>query len=121
MRVRLSKTSPVDFCLFERRVRLWLIRLGLTDWCIQFRHSKKKTDYRALVSYDTKEREAVFTLSVCWGTSTISHGEINLVALHEVLHLLLADLTDLLPSNKKSIVLEHATMRRLEYALLGRQ
>lgn len=114
-----------DFCA---GVMLYTRLFGLTDWHINFRWENNDSSTAACVYYNYESRAATFVFS----------REINRffrdspvfmmrLALHETLHLLLAEFDyinnadNLIPSQRKALLetAEHGVIRRLENVLLS--
>jgi hypothetical protein len=85
------KTTKKDFELFQKRSIAWQKELGLASWKLVFSHKPLKEKY-AECSYRVKGRIARIVLATSWPDRPINETTINQVALHEVLHLLLARL-----------------------------
>lgn len=74
---------------FETACRNWQATFGLTDWTIHFKSAESKGDrVEAMVEYEVEDRHATFT--VFEGAATGLTPE--RVALHEVFHLVFADM-----------------------------
>lgn len=120
------RTTKAHFTLYKREVAHWISRLGLTDFHVDFRHkAQSEESVRATVTYGLTGRTVTFWLSPVWEVDVPTSAQIKRTALHEVLHLLLADLTGLIhareyDSDGRATPLEHAVLRRLENAILGR-
>lgn len=82
-------TSQEDAAQFREECLKWQKRLNLLHWTLTFKAEEKPdSDCEALCDYDCDTREAV--LSYYIGVENVSHPKDN--ALHEMLHLLLADM-----------------------------
>ncbi len=113
------KTTERDFAYFGAQVRHWAAKLGLHDWDIRFEHADAK-DILASVRCDVGAKVASMTLAKNWATDAITDEALGNTAKHEVLHILLADLCDLVSSHVPPgfvIGVEHAIVRRLEKIL----
>lgn len=88
--------------LFEGWFKLWQQELGLTDWKLVYTKEDKSLPGYASIKYDYAARHfwLYCNLEGC--------GDIKLVAFHEVMHLMLADLC--IDNDKK----EHQIIYRLE-------
>lgn len=71
---------------FERSCRHWQERLGLMDWTLRFK-TAVSTEYEAIVDYGIDHRQATITAYKTGGDT----GYARRIALHEMLHLALAD------------------------------
>ena len=119
----MSKTTAAHFADFCSCVDHWQVALGLTDYSINIVHEKSHNDY-ASCTPNVPGRVATINLATIWdGDKKVTHAELDKTALHEVLHLLLAELSwlgecrflgpdDIEPA-------EHAVVRRLEHLLGG--
>lgn len=72
---------------FEKACRKWQTKLGLTDWSIAFSVGKTHPDNVADVAYDGPSRHATVT-----SYTAPTNANPERVALHEMLHLLFADM-----------------------------
>lgn len=78
-----------DAAQFRDECLKWQKRLNLMHWTLTFRAERNSdSEIEALCDYDCETREAVLTYFI--GVKDVSHPKDN--ALHEMLHLLLADL-----------------------------
>jgi hypothetical protein len=120
------KTTTKDYATFKETIVKWMRTFGLTDWQLETQH-KEIPDHEsgsaacAITNFDISARSVLFTLNTTWLRPAPSL-EIEAVAFHEVVHLLLAPLTseatnrytthDVLESIEESIVvrLENAFM-----------
>lgn len=83
--------TPSDFARFERAVRDYMSALGIHDWAVTIQHDQIGEGIMAQVQYKALGKSACFRLT--------KHTEFDYgldktperLALHEVLHLLLAD------------------------------
>jgi hypothetical protein len=111
-----------DFTRFEKAARHWLGRLGLTDWHVEIVAPKSGDDGRtAAISFNETNRKA----RISWYGTPKDRGRDALAttippethALHEVLHLLFADMTSMAgkrgESHEDSIREEHKVIERL--------
>lgn len=80
-----------DFGKFKTVVEYWIEQFGLTEWNIDITHDQIGDRTNAQTQYNTTSKGAIIRLT------KVSEGDFNMVtdvtklALHEVLHLLLAD------------------------------
>lgn len=114
-----------DFLKYENWVRHWMNRLGLeSSWYIECVQKQLGEAMSAMVSYNTSNRNATFTLSINVAEGIGTDPTIQELALHEVLHVLLADLVNTLVETKSeeslsAIAREHELLCRLERVLLA--
>ena len=103
--------APHD--VFENEVRTWVDRLGLKDWYVDFKLDGTATDTEAQVEHDRNSRHATFT----YFTASKKSYSPERLALHEVLHLLMADV---IPADCSGDVAreEHRMIERLLHVLL---
>lgn len=100
-----------EFEDFKFFVNVWMEKLGLKDWKVLY---FKQCDYNendspfARINYILEQKECWIYF---WGDAINEH-DIQEKALHEVLHLLLAEL-------KPDVMLEHGIINRLLKQLMG--
>jgi hypothetical protein len=102
---------------FESFCREWMGLFGLGDWTASFEWMKS-TENRAEVSYNLISRQAVFGLS----RAKVPSCELSMSALHEVMHVLFADLSGMAEEARNAAVVlreEHRMIARLENFILG--
>ena len=119
----MAKTTELHFAIFSEAVYKWQQTLGLLDWSIYLAHEADSEGYGSCTPNNTG-RVATITLNTEWDDMRpITPGSLDTVALHEMLHLLLADLTWLIEcrylTESDIMPAEHAAIRRLEKALTG--
>lgn len=83
------KTNKKHFKKYVKECKLWIKRLGLKDWDVEFKHSK---DSKSLgnCNWNIIDKWAVIILAVDWGETKPTDYEIKSTAYHEVHELLLA-------------------------------
>ena len=109
----MDPTADPRFNTFDAFVTLWVGKLGLRDWYVYTKHSTEPSECEALIEYDRDTRHAAITYySACPDPQPIER-----VALHEVLHLLMADV---IPADCSGDVAreEHRMIERLLHVLL---
>jgi hypothetical protein len=83
------KANADGAALFREKVLYWLDMFGATDWTVQFAtEDAEGREYEAEADYDCETRHCKMTYYL--GVKDTLHPED--VALHEVLHLIRADL-----------------------------
>ena len=88
------KTTPQQFELFVKTCKFWQKQFGLFDYRVQYYHEKMKNTTDCATATTCKEdRTAAICLNTAW-VIPVTFAELQRVALHEVMHVLLADLTD---------------------------
>lgn len=121
-RAQTESAGPTSeqFAEFKEQVRHWIGVLGLSDWRVTIRF--EPSDSRATCRCAQRDHVATICLSTTWDAKP-SDEEIKHSALHETLHLLLADLRfhALARSTLEYDVdlAEHAAIWRIQQALLG--
>lgn len=82
-------TTQEDAAQFREECLKWQKRLNLLHWTLTFKaENNSASEVEALCDYDCETREAVLTYYI--GVQNVTHPKDN--ALHEMLHLLLADM-----------------------------
>lgn len=98
---------------FEQSCRAWQTKLGLTDWSITYKVDRMPGAW-ARVDYEVNDRSALITANGDMkGTGERAPERI---ALHEMLHLLFADMID--TAGKRGA--DHVDTGRAEHALIER-
>lgn len=116
-----ANTKPTDEHLveFAEHVKKWLERFGMVDWdlSVSWGPDDEVGKDSAACYYDIDARHAKITLNR--DPSASFKNELEVLALHEVLHLVLADLSEFAseyaPKNmaKDATTKEHAIIQRL--------
>jgi hypothetical protein len=109
-----------DFKYFKLSVIFWLDKFGITEWEIDFKHHQ--IDSAARTTYNNKSKLACFQLSKNVEYDFCGQLDMNKLALHEVIHLLLADFGYAIHETKDfcsdmAIANEHAVVMRLMRAI----
>ena len=120
----MSKTTKEDFGKFKMFALDWQRRLGLTSWSLYF--DRKKEDMRdtyACCYWDMGSQLATIVLTTDWDDLRPKNdGELERVALHEVLHVGLAELVSQAEARYTTQaaidMAEHSIIRRLENSLM---
>jgi len=105
---------------FKKYVAKWQIKLGMLDWEI-YVDSDKSDKNRGWINADTVGRIAVIFYNEKW-IQKASEKEIERVAFHEVVEILLYPITENLNvfySDDYCVELTHKVIRTLESAILG--
>jgi len=111
------KTTKAQFKEFQERCLYWQNRFGLGDWELSFNHKKLDNAY-AQVFRDFSSMEATVEFS----TITDNNLDINKSACHEILHLVLGDLTARANAYYSESIIkeeEHGTINRLLKVILN--
>lgn len=84
--------SKKEFKEFEYCVHYWLQRLGMTEWEVHVHHEQGASGELASVSYASEDKYATFYLAEYTEDGGRRPYTMEFLALHEVLHLLIADI-----------------------------
>lgn len=79
--------DPTQAIIFKELCLKWVDRLGLGEWELIFKHEKLE-DSEAHTTADIKARQAIITISL------EAETDLNELALHEVLHILICKLSE---------------------------
>lgn len=117
-----EKTTAADFAIFKNAVYDWQRKLNLMEWSIFVDHGQLVGAY-AQTHWDVDGQVARIILCKEWdGLRKRSEHELVALALHEVLHVLIARLvyfaTSRWVTQSEFDGVEHALIRRLENMLL---
>lgn len=86
------KTTKKDFELFKQCCQEWQNKLGIKDWSIHYDHADADEAY-ARTFWKTSERIATIVFGTVWDDMRKkTDEEINRLALHECLHIVMAPL-----------------------------
>jgi len=112
------RTTKKDFYLFKRCCVEWVCKLGIKEWSIHYSQEDLPNEY-AITRWDLSGGVATIVLGVYWDDLRPKTNEtINRLALHEVLHLLVAPLTnqafERFTTEETMNAVEHQLIRRLE-------
>lgn len=111
-----TKTTKKDFEFFCTCCAEYIDKLKLGDWHVVYKHADlREHSFAASCEWHIEHRYATLTLATYWGPDNpITDNEIRRSALHEVLHLLLADMhADMELSTNTVNKLEHQIIVRL--------
>lgn len=115
------KTTAAQFKLFKEHSEKWRLALGLNDWYVYYSHEKAEGTY-ARTRWDNGSQIATIILNTTWDVMRpLDSRELDRVALHEMLHVAMADIV----AHAESRYItedgleqaEHRLIRRMEYAL----
>lgn len=115
------KTTKQDFINFQRYAKEWQQQLGLLEWSLYFEHADI-ADVYARTSWSTNDMLATIQLARNWDDMRLkTDAEIRSLALHEILHVLMAPLVSQAEwryASKDGVdSAEHSIVRRLENVL----
>jgi hypothetical protein len=113
--------SKADFSQFKKSVLFWLKKFGITEWEVDFKHHQ--IDSAAITTYNNKAKLVCFQLSLSIEYNFCEQLDMHKLALHEVIHLLLADFGYVIQETQDynsdlAISHEHAVVMRLMKAIL---
>lgn len=113
-------TTTKDYATFKETVVKWIREFGLTDWQVETQHKaipdhESVSSVCAITNFDIGARSVLFTLNTAW-IRPASSQEIEAVAFHEVVHLLLAPLT----SEAANRYTTHAVLESIEESIVVR-
>jgi hypothetical protein len=123
-----NKTTNEHYRYFVNRVQHWIERFGLVEYERSQTHldTGQRPDLdenvTAAIDVDIEGRVAHFMLCRNWGADPTTKKNLDRAALHEVLHLLISELEDVLikiRDKREMTKAEHALIRRLENFILG--
>ena len=104
------KYTAENFLEYIVHCNYYLKLFGITEWDVDYKHHK--IDCAARISYNNSGRLACFQLTTKGTIDFCHHDDMRKLALHEVLHLLLADITKARESPEE-IAIEHTAIHRL--------
>lgn len=112
------KTTTKDFKFFKARAIKYQSLLGLMSWALYFNHEEVEGAY-AVTAWSTNDMVASIRLATEWDDMRPkSNHELDRLALHEVLHVLLAPLVSeaeyRYASQDSILAVEHSIVRVLE-------
>ena len=89
-----DRTTSRDFEIFKREAELWIGRLGLTDWSVDFFHSDNPDGRpcRAWFRGEIEGRFCLIGLSPDWSGIKITDEAVRKSAFHEVCEVMLMPL-----------------------------
>ena len=123
MKTPVNPVSPKQSKDFDALIVKWQQKLNLSDWRIV--RSKRKTanmsDIKPLVAH----RLATYTLGTDFGGTLVDDYSLEQTAVHELLHVLLADLTEVAATpgytQDQLMAAEHRVIHTLLTLLVPRQ
>ena len=122
-----NKTTKRHFEIFQKEALLWIDRFGLTEWRIDFFHGDNQSfppdSCRAWFDADVGGLVAMIGLAADWGGDKITDKLLRQSAMHEVLHVLMAQMSWLadyrFPTKGAFLEEEHKVIRRFENLYYG--
>lgn len=105
---------------FEASLKKWQEKLNLRDWGVTLAKQRASSDAYADVVADVQNRAATIRLGSSWNDP--SDREIEAVAVHEMLHIFLAELIDFAKQPGLSVEsitsIEHRAIKVIETLLV---
>lgn len=92
MKEKKYKTTKQHFDIFQKEVRKWQKFFALLEWEFTFEHILKE-GYRAMVATQLTAMQANFMLSTSWEDMPITVSLVKRAAFHEVIHVLLSEVS----------------------------
>lgn len=116
--MRFVKTTKY-FSMFNKECRKWISTLGLSGWRIYISNEDHSSDCLATASIETAQQSAAINLEQIW---QVNKGEriedsIKMAAFHEVFHVRLASLIDVVKSRSYDFDLVEKQEHALIYVL----
>ena len=108
------KYTIAQFNTYKKHCEYYLALFGITEWDVDYKHHK--IDCAARISYNNSARLACFQLTTKGTIDFCYHDDMQKLSLHEVLHLLLADIAASKESPEE-IAIEHTIIQRLIKAI----
>ena len=108
------KYTIKQFNSYKKYCKHYLALFGITEWDVDYKHHK--IDAQSRVSYNNSARIACFQLTTKGTIDFCYNDDMQKLALHEVLHLLLADLA-MGKESVEEIAIEHTVIQRLINAM----
>lgn len=107
------KRTKADFNKFKSHCQKWVDKLGLTEWHIDY-HQTEITS-QARTEYNLAARHACFVFPLQFEADYCVIDDLDKLALHEVLHLAMADLI-----YEANVTKEIDDVTHTEHALINR-
>lgn len=103
---------------FKAALERWQDELGLRDWRVGLKSKPASAKVMADVEIDLEARVARVAISKSWSVEP-SDKELDLAALHELLHVLLKPLMDVSKTKNETLIgsVEHSVINTLERIL----
>lgn len=116
------RTTKQHYLDFQKYAKKWQEKLGVSNWAVYFYHRSLEDAY-ASTAWQMSGAVATMTFCTNWDNGReLNDAELERVALHEVLHLLMAELISQAEARytmADSIeIAEHSIIRRLESVLV---
>ena len=115
--------TPADADKFAVYVAKWQALLNLNDWRITRRGSKASKDAMADIAISSADKLAQWRIGKHFGAEIVDDYTLESTAVHELLHVLLADFKEICTSKPSNEILdgaEHRVIHTLERLLVKR-
>ncbi|HEC66811.1 MAG TPA: hypothetical protein ENI23_16170 [bacterium] len=83
------KTTEENFNFFKKCCQKWINQFELNNWDIDYSHNPNKNAISSLRA-NLSSYIATINLSTTWDTTPLDEANLNMLAKHEVIHLLMA-------------------------------
>lgn len=89
-----NRTTSKHFKIFKKEAELWIDRLGLSEWRVDFSHSNCPDGSPCRAWYHGKVEDRVCEIGLVpdWDPDVVTIHRVKECAFHEVFHVALADL-----------------------------
>jgi len=121
-----SKNDPTDEHIqsFANYLEQWQTVLNLNDWRIERSAKKASRGVIAQVAHSLPDRLAAWQLGADWGPLPVTDYELESAAVHELLHVMLAELIAVAqskPDDDTMQAAEHRVINTLERILVPKR
>lgn len=117
--MKANPVTPEQALEFDGYVAKWQAKLNLHDWRL-IKGSKPSKDSCAEVSIGVSDHTAVYRLGLHFGFELVNAASLESTAIHELLHILLAEFREMAESKaipELLIAAEHRIVHTLERLL----
>lgn len=116
--MKICTFTPSDFERFTAKVQSLVSDMGLTEWNLQITHEQIGDRVTAQTSYNTVSKAALIRLTINTEGDFGLVTDVERLAIHEVLHLLLADWGETVAKMQNTnhdlaVAQEHAVLNKL--------
>ena len=118
-----NPVTPADDDKFAAYISKWQTLLNLHDWRITRRGSKASKDAMADIAISAGDKLAQWRIGKHFGSEVVNDHTLESTAVHELLHVLLADFKEIVASKPTDEILdgaEHRVIHTLERLLVQR-
>ena len=114
-------STKKHFNTFKKEGRKWIDAFQLGDWRISIETIVANPKCQALADFGYDSQYGRLVLNENWEVKPTA-DKVRRMAFHEVMHLVLSDITEWVPKKFSKIILamEHKVINRLEMVLFGR-